>query len=146
MCVYQKQNNIKVHFCSKNNDSNYSNYSIFWNNLELSGILFHSQNNHVIFGFFHFWPSCACVLLLLLSKQWSVGFLFERVDFVVYRFSRIVLLFLFQLFFVFLLHVLRILLPNFLTTDSTILLFGLYSTPILLSYFWYSFSKNKLNS
>jgi hypothetical protein len=57
-----------------------------------------------------------------------------------------VLLFLFQLFFVFLLHVLRILLPNFLTTDSTILLFGLYSTPILLSYFWYSFSKNKLNS
>jgi hypothetical protein len=99
-----------------------------------------------IFGFFHFWPSFACVLLLLLSKQWSVGFLFERVDFVVYRFSRIVLLFLFQLFFVFLLHVLRILLPNFLTTDSTILLFGLYSTPILLSYFWYSFSKNKLNS
>ena len=51
-----------------------------------------------------------------------------------------------QLFFIFLLHVLRILLPNFLTTDSTILLFGLYSTPILLSYFWYSFSKNKLNS
>ena len=99
-----------------------------------------------IFGFFHLWPSFACVLLLLLSKQWSVGFLFERVDFVVYRFSRIVLLFLFQLFFVFLLHVLRILLPNFLTTDSTILLFGLYSTPILLSYFWYSFSKNKLNS
>ena len=99
-----------------------------------------------VFGFFHFWPSFACVLLLLLSKQWSVGFLFERVDFVVYHFSRIVLLFLFQLFFVFLLHVLRILLPNFLTTDSTILLFGLYSTPILLSYFWYSFSKNKLNS
>lgn len=99
-----------------------------------------------VFGFFHFWPSCTCVLLLLLSKQWSVGFLFERVDFVVYHFSRIVLLFLFQLFFVFLLHVLRILLPNFLTTDSTILLFGLYSTPILLSYFWYSFSKNKLNS
>jgi hypothetical protein len=99
-----------------------------------------------IFGFFHFWPSFACVLLLLLSKQWSVGFLFERVDFVVYHFPRIVLLFLFQLFFVFLLHVLRILLPNFLTTDSIILLFGLYSAPILLSYFWYSFSKNKLNS
>lgn len=99
-----------------------------------------------VFGFFHFWPSLACVLLLLLSKQWSVGFLFERVDFIVYHFVRIVLLFLFQLFFVFLLHVLRILLPNFLTTDSTILLFGLYSIPIVLFYFWYSFSKNKLNS
>jgi hypothetical protein len=70
----------------------------------------------------------------------------ERVDLIIYRFPRIVLLFFFQLFFIFLLHVLRILLPNFLSTDSTILLFGLYSSPTLLFSFWYSYSKNKLNS
>jgi|688.fasta_scaffold1471027_1 hypothetical protein len=112
----------------------------------LFDLLLYVKGRAGVFGFFHFWPSCACVLLLLLSKLWSVDFLLERVDLIIYRFPRIVLLFFFQLFFIFLLHVLRILLPNFLTTDSTILLFGLYSSPILLFSFWYSYSKNKLNS
>ena len=113
--------------------------------LGIDGMLFLWDRTN-IFGFFHLWPSFSCVLILLLSKQWSVDFLLERVDLIIYRFPRIVLLFFFQLFFIFLLHVLRILLPNFLSTDSTILLFGLYSSPTLLFSFWYSYSKNKLNS
>ena len=113
--------------------------------LGIDGMLFLWDRTN-IFGFFHLWPSFSCVLILLLSKQWSVDFLLERVDLIIYSFPRIVLLFFFQLFFIFLLHVLRILLPNFLSTDSTILLFGLYSSPTLLFSFWYSYSKNKLNS
>ena len=103
--------------------------------LGIDGMLFLWDKTN-IFGFFHLWPSFSCVLILLLSKQWSLDFLRQEIDLVFYRIPRFIFLFLIQLFFVFVVHVLRILIVDLSTIQNEVFLFVLYSLPVIALYLY----------